>query len=48
MILNLIIERFNEEQVCYVLIGGFAMGALGIFRSTIDLDFLVHCDDLPN
>jgi len=27
--------------------GGFALGVLGIPRSTVALDFLIHADDLP-
>lgn len=46
-VLDLIIKGFNKEQVRYALIGGFALGALGLPRSTVDLDFLVHRDDLP-
>lgn len=45
-VLGIIIKRFDEEKISYGLIGGFAIGALGISRSTIDLDFLVNKDDL--
>ncbi|MDD5132619.1 MAG: nucleotidyl transferase AbiEii/AbiGii toxin family protein [bacterium] len=45
-VLGIIIKRFDEEKVRYGLIGGFAIGALGISRSTVDLDFLVNKDDL--
>lgn len=45
-VLGLIIKDFNKEKVRYGLIGGFALGIWGVARSTIDLDFLVHRDDL--
>lgn len=45
-VLKLLIEGFNEENIDYALIGGFAMGVLGIARSTIDLDFLVDEKDV--
>ena len=37
---------FNERDVPYAIIGGFAMGVLGIQRATMDLDFLVARDAL--
>ena len=37
---------FQDEDIRYALIGGFALGALGITRATVDIDFLVHRDDL--
>lgn len=46
-VLQLIIKEFEKENIRYALIGGFAMGALGIMRSTVDLDFLVDYQDLP-
>lgn len=46
-VLGFIIKGFNEKDVRYALIGGFALGALGVSRATVDLDFLVHRDDLP-
>lgn len=46
-VLPLIIKEFEKKGIRYALIGGFAMGALGIVRSTMDLDFLVDAQDLP-
>ncbi|MFB3896269.1 MAG: nucleotidyltransferase family protein [bacterium] len=46
-VLALIIADFEKAQVRYAVMGGFALGALGIIRSTADLDFLVHQEDLP-
>lgn len=45
-VLELILKGFNKENVRYGLIGGFALGVLGVPRSTVDLDFLIHRDDL--
>ena len=44
--LTLIAAQFENNDVRYAMIGGFAMGALGIPRSTMDLDFLVPADAL--
>jgi len=46
-VLTILVKEFSEEKVRYALIGGFAMGALGIVRSTMDLDFLIDLNDLP-
>ena len=46
-VLRDLVREFSERKVRHALIGGFAMGALGISRATMDLDFLVHRDDLP-
>lgn len=37
---------FHENNVRYALMGGFALGLHGVARSTVDIDFLVHRDDL--
>lgn len=39
--LTLTVTQFEKNEVPYAVIGGFAVGALGVPRSTIDLDFLV-------
>lgn len=44
---RILLDSFQKENVRYALIGGFALGALGVPRSTVDIDFLVHRDDLP-
>lgn len=46
-VFELLIGDFKKENIRYALIGGFAMGALGIVRATMDLDFLIHFQDLP-
>ena len=45
-VLRDLVSDFNEREVPYALIGGFAFGALGISRATMDLDFLVARDAL--
>ena len=45
-VLEILTREFTNEKIRYALIGGFAMGALGIVRSTMDLDFLVDSRDL--
>jgi predicted nucleotidyltransferase len=44
-VLRLIIESFDRKNLHYGLIGGFALGVLGVPRATIDLDFLILRDD---
>ena len=46
IVTRILLEGFNRENVRYALIGGFSLGALGIPRSTVDIDFLIHHDDL--
>ena len=45
-VLPLIIKEFEQKNIHYAIIGGFALGALGIMRATMDLDFLVDAQDL--
>ena len=45
--LEALIARFGEHKISYALIGGFGMGALGIARATIDIDFLILMSDMP-
>lgn len=44
--LKLTVMEFDRNDVPYAVIGGFAIGALGVPRSTIDLDFLVASEKL--
>jgi len=46
-VLETLIKNFEKEDVRYAVIGGFALGVLGVPRATVDLDFLVLKDDLP-
>lgn len=41
-----LIEVFERENIRYAVIGGFALGMLGVPRATVDLDFLIEKDDL--
>lgn len=44
-VLRLIEKDFSRENIRWALIGGFALGALGVHRATIDLDFIIHRGD---
>lgn len=46
IVLDVLLKHFHDHEIRYGLIGGFALGTLGIPRATIDLDFLIHKDDL--
>ncbi|OIO00366.1 hypothetical protein COY52_03660 [Candidatus Desantisbacteria bacterium CG_4_10_14_0_8_um_filter_48_22] len=46
-VLKILLKNFRKENIRYALIGGFALGALDTPRSTVDIDFLVHLDDMP-
>ena len=45
-VLRALLEEFHQHQIRYAAIGGFALGVLGVPRATMDLDFIVHRDDL--
>ena len=45
-VLTVLLEQFEHQQIRYAAIGGFALGLLGCPRATMDVDFLVHRDDL--
>ena len=46
LVLKTLISEFSRLQIRCAVIGGFALGVLGVPRQTLDLDFLVHRDDL--
>lgn len=46
-ILKILTEEFERNKIRYALIGGFSLGVWGVSRTTIDLDFLIHKDDMP-
>jgi predicted nucleotidyltransferase len=46
-VLRDLVSDFNERDVPYAMMGGSALGALGISRATMDVDFLVARDALP-
>ena len=47
VVLYRVVDFFSAEKIRWGLTGGFAMGALGAARTTADIDFLVHRDDMP-
>jgi len=46
LVLKTLLTEFARDQIRYAVIGGFALAVLGVPRQTMDLDFLVHRDDL--
>jgi hypothetical protein len=46
-VIEIILKNFQAQAIDYAFIGGFALGALGIVRSTVDIDLLVQQKDLP-
>lgn len=47
MVLETLLPRFEAQNIRYALIGGLALGLLGVGRATMDIDFLVFRDDMP-
>lgn len=46
LVIEKLLAEFEKSNVHYALMGGFALGALGIARGTVDIDFLVLGDDM--
>jgi len=46
-VLKELLTRFHEQNISYALMGGLALGAWGIPRGTVDIDLLVHREDMP-
>lgn len=46
-VLKHLLISFEEQGIRYSLIGGLSLGAWGVTRGTVDIDFLVLKDDLP-
>ena len=46
LVLKTLLSEFLRLEVRSAVIGGFALGVLGAPRQTMDLDFLVHEDDM--
>ena len=44
---KMILGQFGKQRVRCAIIGGFALHAAGFQRATMDIDFLVHHQDLP-
>jgi hypothetical protein len=45
-VLSSLIKQFNDQNVRYGLMGGFALGLWGVARATVDLDFLIDKRDM--
>ena len=41
-----VLRLFGRENLRFALIGGYAIGLWGVSRGTVDMDFLVHREDL--
>ncbi len=46
LVLEKLLSAFDEHNIHYALMGGMALGAWGIPRATVDVDFLVNRDDM--
>ncbi|MGQ9921206.1 MAG: nucleotidyltransferase family protein [Desulfobacca sp.] len=47
LVLKRLLAAFALQKIRYALIGGVALGLWGVPRATVDLDFLIEMDDLP-
>jgi hypothetical protein len=45
--LTIVLQGVHDRRIRYAVIGGLAMGLWGLPRATLDVDFLIHRDDLP-
>lgn len=46
LVTSTVLKEFNEKNIGYAVIGGFALGLWNVTRSTMDIDFLILTDDL--
>jgi hypothetical protein len=46
LVVEKLITAFEDDGIRYALMGGFALGARGLSRTTVDIDFLAHSGDL--
>ncbi|MDY6853452.1 MAG: nucleotidyltransferase family protein [Thermodesulfobacteriota bacterium] len=46
LVLQKLLTDFKEHDIRYALMGGFALGVWGVPRGTVDIDFLLHSDDM--
>ncbi|MBI5749390.1 MAG: nucleotidyltransferase [Nitrospinae bacterium] len=46
LVLSKLLTDFEKHNIRYALMGGFALGAWGVPRTTADIDFLVNRDDI--
>ena len=47
LVLKFISETFKRENIDFALIGGFALQAAGVTRTTLDIDMLILSTDSP-
>jgi hypothetical protein len=47
LVRSTLLKEFDESEIKYAIIGGFALGLWEVTRATIDMDFLLLIDDLP-
>ena len=47
-VLKALLQELQQQQIRYAALGGFALGVLKVPRTTMDVDFLVHRDDLDS
>jgi len=45
-VIGIVINKFEQNNIHYAVIGGFAIGALGIMRSTIDIDLIILANEM--
>ncbi|MFQ5900753.1 MAG: nucleotidyl transferase AbiEii/AbiGii toxin family protein [Thermodesulfobacteriota bacterium] len=46
LVLEKLLTSFEDQNIRYALMGGFALGLWSDPRATVDIDFLVHKDDM--
>ncbi|WP_028325658.1 nucleotidyl transferase AbiEii/AbiGii toxin family protein [Desulfatirhabdium butyrativorans] len=44
-VLHLLMKRFNEEGIAFVLSGGLALSTMDVARFTSDIDFIIYEED---
>ena len=47
LVISTLLKEFEDEEIHYAVIGGFALGLWDVSRATVDMDFLLLVDDLP-
>ncbi len=46
LVLEKLLTAFKEQDIRYAPMGVMSLGAWGVPRGTVDIDFLVHRDDM--
>ena len=47
LVSSTLLKEFDECRIRYAVIGGFALGLWEVTRATVDMDFLLLVDDMP-